>query len=196
MSREYFNSRADVWDEELAEKDRAKLEQLAESLEIAAGSAILDVGTGTGVLLPFLLEKIGDTGWLVALDFAEEMLEKARAKNFKGNIDYINADIADVPLLDGIFDAVVCYSSFPHFRNKPKALREINRLLKNGGKLYICHTSGKDEINRIHRQVAVLAHHTIPEASVMCDLLSAAGFVNIDIVETADSYFTSARKSQ
>ena len=185
---------AAIWDEAIAEKDVAKLERLARNLDIAAGSAILDVGTGTGVFVPFLLAKIGGNGRLVALDFAEEMLKQARAKNFNGHIEYLHSDITSVPLPDGIFDAVVCYSSFPHFKNRPGALGEIYRLLKKGGKLFLCHTSSRVEINRIHRQIATLADDTIPDSHEMRAMISAAGFADINISDTEESYLASATK--
>ena len=47
MSRVYFNEKATVWDETVAEKDGTKLERMAESLDIEPGSTVLDVGTGT-----------------------------------------------------------------------------------------------------------------------------------------------------
>jgi ubiquinone/menaquinone biosynthesis C-methylase UbiE len=183
------------WDEVAAERDMTKLERLAQSLDIKSGSTVLDVGTGTGIFVPFLLAKIGRTGQLVALDFAEEMLKKAQAKGFSGNIEYLNADITSVPLPDGVFDTVVCYSSFPHFRDKPRALREISRLLKKGGKLFICHTSSRASINEIHRQIALLSDDAIPDNREMQNMLVGAGFTDIRISEAAESYLVSARSS-
>ena len=94
MTQSYFNSKADIWDEKIAEKDSDKLENMAKNLDIQPGSIVLDVGTGTGIFVPFLLKKVGNKGNLVCLDSAEMMLEKARKKNFKGNIAYVCSDIA------------------------------------------------------------------------------------------------------
>ena len=56
MNREYFNQKADGWDETTAEKDISKLERMAERLNIEPGSMVLDVGTGTGVFIPFIVD--------------------------------------------------------------------------------------------------------------------------------------------
>jgi ubiquinone/menaquinone biosynthesis C-methylase UbiE len=194
MTREYFNQIASGWDECNAEKDQVKLERLAQCLDIMPGSTVLDVGTGTGIFIPFLLKKVGCNGRLVCLDFAEEMLKRARDKKIAGHIDYICADISDSRLDSQHFEAVVCYSSFPHFRGKLECLREINRLLKPGGKLYICHSSGRDSINCIHENINVLADDLIPEKEVMLKLLGSALFKDIVIKDTLESYVVTARK--
>ena len=191
----YFNEKAAVWDQTVAESNLKKLERMALLLGIEPGSSVLDVGTGTGVFVPFLLSRIGSHGNLVCLDIAEEMLKKCQAKNFRGNIDYICGDIADSRLPDRAFDAVVCYSSFPHFQDKPKALREISRLLKIGGKLLICHTSSRRKINRIHRQIPPLRSDRIPREEEMRELMKAAGFAETAIYDGIDHYLACAKKT-
>jgi len=169
---------------------------MAKRLNIEPGSTLLDVGTGTGVFLPFLLKEIGGGGRIIGSDFAEKMLSKARAKGFDGNIDYLQTDVTSAPLRDEIFDIVVCYSSFPHFQDKPGALGEMNRVMKSGGRLLICHTSSRARINEIHRQIPAVQKDTIPDADEMQLMLSAAGFTEIKIEDNNDSYLASARKCQ
>ena len=191
MIRTHFNKNAAIWDETMAEKDMAKLEDMARRLAIEPGSTVLDVGTGTGVFVPFILSRIGENGRLVCLDFAEEMLKRAQAKGFEGT-EYICADIADTRLDDETFDTVVCYSSFPHFQNKPRAFGEINRILKKGGRLFICHTSSRLNINEIHRQIPAVQNDLIPDEAEMRQMLSAAGFAEISICDNSDNYLASA----
>lgn len=195
MIRTYFNEKAEIWDEMIAEKDVVKLKDMARRLSIKSGSTVLDVGTGTGVFVPFILGSIGENGRLVCLDLAENMLKKARAKGFKGNIEYICADIANNLFSNKIFDAVVCYSSFPHFQNKPLALSEIHRILKQNGSLFICHTSNRAAINEIHQQIPEVQHDIIPEQADMHQMLSAAGFVEINIDDNDNYYLANGRKS-
>jgi ubiquinone/menaquinone biosynthesis C-methylase UbiE len=194
MTRSYFNSKADIWDERIAEKDIDRLASLAKRLDIRPDDTVLDVGTGTGVLVPFLLEKIGSEGKLVCLDAAEKMLAKARAKGFKGNIEYICADISRTRLGDEFFDAVVCYSSFPHFQDKAGALKEIGRVLKKGGGLFICHTSSRAAINQIHQRISEISHDLIPDDREMQELLLSAGFGQISLYDEASSYLAKATK--
>ena len=194
MIRAYFNRRAAVWDKTVAEKDKTKLELMAERLEIGPGSTILDVGTGTGVFIPFLLSRIGSNGKIITLDFAEEMLRKAKDKSFDGEVAYLNADVTNIPLSDKTFDYVVCYSSFPHFQDKAKALGEINRVTKCGGYLFICHTSSRANINEIHSSIPEVANDLIPDEKEMRVTLAEAGFIDIRIEDDRENYLCRACK--
>jgi ubiquinone/menaquinone biosynthesis C-methylase UbiE len=191
--REYFNSRAAVWDEVIAEKDGARLSALAARLDISPGATVLDVGTGTGVFVPYLVKLIG-SGRLLCLDIAEEMLKRARAKRFPANVDYLHADVQNLPLPDGIVDAVVCYSSFPHFQDKPRALGEMRRVLKKEGRLFVCHTASREQINSIHRSIPAVEHDILPDGVEMYQLLRAAGFGGIEVEDGAAGYFATAVK--
>ncbi len=194
MSKEFFNSRAPVWDEKIAEKNTHKLQAMADRLKITPGSTVLDVGTGTGVFVPFLLQKIGPDGKLLCLDFAEEMLKISMSKGFKGNISYLCADIENSMLGDKSFDVVVCYSVFPHFQNKPKILSEINRLLKQEGHLFICHTSSRQAINEIHKNQPEVCDHLFPQNEETRRMLSDSGFIDIEVEDGKDDYLITARK--
>jgi len=194
VSKEFFNARAAAWDDYSAEKDTAKLEAMAARLDIKPGSTVLDVGTGTGVFVPYLLQKIGRDGALACLDFAEEMIKSARAKNFRGNVSFVCTAIEDNGLPAGSFDAVVCYSVFPHFDDRKKVLQEIYRVLKKEGKLFICHTSGRRNINEIHRRIPEVSGHLLPENQDMLKMLTEAGFTGISIEDEQHAYLARACK--
>ena len=153
------------------------------------GKRILEVGVGTGKNLPYYPKGVQVT----AIDLSERMLERAWAKGLDGNIDYICADVGRVPLPDEAVDSVVGYSCFPHFRDKPGALAEINRVLRRGGQLFICHTSSRASINRHHQCIAALANDTIPDGNDMRVMLLEAGFTGITI-DDGENYLASARK--
>ena len=195
MTKVYFNQQAHIWDEEIAEKDTVKLQYIADCLTIKSGSIILDIGTGTGVFLPYLLSKVGMGGKIIALDHAEKMLLKAKTKNFTGNIVFLCADVMAIPLEDEIFNTVVCYSSLPHFPDKLKALMEMKRVLKKEGQVFICHSSSREHINSIHRQIPTVQNDLLPDAIEMVTLLTNAGFTEIKVEDKTDNYFACARNT-
>jgi ubiquinone/menaquinone biosynthesis C-methylase UbiE len=159
-----------------------------------SGEMVLDVGTGTGIFLPYLSKEIGEKGKIIALDIAEKMLSKAKSKGITGNIDFVCGDVMSLPFPDDFCDTVVCYSCLPHFPDKVKAMQEIRRTLKKGGQVFICHTSGRHHINSIHTEIPGMAEHILPDAIEMTKMLAKAGFTDIKVEDKIDSYFASALK--
>jgi len=190
----YFDERAEIWDETVAEKDTGKLAAMAARFGLKPGDTVLDVGSGTGVLVPYLLAQLGSSGTLVGLDLARRMLRQAAAKEFGPMLSLLQADVRLAPLRAGTCDAVVCYSSFPHFRDKPAVLRELHRILRAGGMLAIAHTSGRQHINARHARVAMLKDDRLLDEPEMRRMLVTAGFVEIAVEDRPDSYLVTARK--
>jgi len=194
MIRDYFNDKADGWDSYASERNASRLERMAKRLGLRPGMTVLDIGTGTGVFLPYILKIVGKKGQIIALDIADKMLLQAKRKGIAGNITFLCADVEDIPLQAETCDAVVCYSSFPHFQNKSKALREMKRVLRRDGSVFICHTSGRESINHIHKNVPLLHHDLLPDGNNMKKLLQKSGFIEIRVVDEADSYFACGKK--
>jgi len=195
MVRDYFNEKAEIWDNYASEKNHEKLEQMASRIILKPGAAVLDVGTGTGVFLPYLIGKVGINGQVIAIDIAEKMLLQARNKDFNAKISFLCANVEYIPLKAETCDAVVCYSSFPHFQDKLKALIETRRVLKKNGSIFICHTSSRNEINLIHMNVPLLHHDRLPNSTDMTQLLKTAGFNEIQVDDDEESYFARGDKS-
>jgi len=192
---EYFNQMASSWDDLLKKESFARLEEIMEDLKILPDYWVLDVGSGTGILLPYLVNRVGDKGKIVELDIAEKMLQAAREKGYCGNIEYIKSDVMSMPFRGKIFDLVLCHSSFPHFPDKEEALKEIFRVLKLGGKLAITHIDSREEVNRIHKSIGgVVADHQLPENEVLEDMLLKIGFTGIRILDKHDRYVVTAFK--
>jgi len=193
-SRYFFNKKASCWDETTHYSDPEKLRMMAKRLTLAQDARVLDVGTGTGVFVPYIQSMLGGGGQVICVDFAFLMLEIAQKKNGKNDIEHICAEIETVGFAGNIFDAVVCYSTFPHFHEKQQALENINCLLKPGGRMFICHTASREGINEIHRKIPSLKDHLIPENVAMWEMLTAAEFDEVDIMDNIDSYLVEAKK--
>ena len=192
MSRQaYFNQLADSWDKRFqTEALSTFIEQLVPTFGLLPGQKILDVGTGTGILIPFLLKAVGPTGQISAIDYAEKMVKICKAKY--AHLPNVTVTVQQVEKLDfqsQTFDAVTCFGLFPHIENKEEALRQMNRVLKTNGKLIIAHALSRAEIKAHHHNASsVVAHDELPTAAVMEKLLTQAGFGKIHVIEKPGQY--------
>lgn len=194
ISRKFFNDQAELWDKTARNNDPQKLQALADRLMIPEQAWVLDVGTGTGVFLPFIKEKVNHKSRIISMDYAYNMLPIAQSKNKNNSIDYICAEIETLRCPPDSFDAAICYSTFPHFHEKPRALENIFNLLKQDGWLYICHTASRETINNIHLNIPDFHDHLIPDRWEMEQLLVQAGFSKFAISDQPNSYLAAGRK--
>ena len=192
--RDYFDQIAAKWDGILEEKKTlARLREIMDGLSIEPRAAVLDVGCGTGVLFPILLEKVGRDGHIVALDISGKMLRLAKTKGHP--VTQIQGDAQWLPFPAKSFDWVVCNSVFPHFSDKLGALREVHRVLKDGGRLVICHPHSREAVNEIHRTIGgVVARDTIPPEEETRRLLREARLDHAVVRNEPDRYLVLAHR--
>jgi ubiquinone/menaquinone biosynthesis C-methylase UbiE len=195
--KSYFNKAAETWDERFVTREVAEfLEELVPSFHLQPGDTVLDVGTGTGILLPFLLQAIGPEGSITAVDYAENMIQICRSKY--AHLSHVTIELQDVEDLDlpaASFDAVICFGLFPHIDDKVKTLENLYRVLKSGGRLIIAHAFSSDEIKaRHHNASSVVASDVLPEESAMRRLLQRAGFAEISINDKSGQYLCLSTK--
>jgi ubiquinone/menaquinone biosynthesis C-methylase UbiE len=194
--QEYFDQLAPTWDKELTRERLKCLGNIVKELGIKPGYYVLDIGSGTGVLLPFLIAELGDEGKIVALDFSAEMLGQAQAKNFPPIVAFAQADVLAIPLADNSVDLAICNSVFPHFNDKVKALKEIARVLRNNGRLVICHTMSREMINQLHQSTGgAVANDLLPPEFQLRGLIKQAGLKITHFEDSRERYLVIAEKS-
>ncbi|MCX8108046.1 MAG: methyltransferase domain-containing protein, partial [Verrucomicrobiae bacterium] len=142
-------------------------------LGIEAGMDLLEVGCGTGQLTELLASWVRP-GRVTGVDFSPCMLERARAKC--PNADFKLLDICNEPPALAQFDVVLCFQSFPHFRDKTAALGNIARALKPGGRLIILHFASSAQIGALHASMGdAVACDMLPPPPMWPKWLGAAG---------------------
>jgi ubiquinone/menaquinone biosynthesis C-methylase UbiE len=194
--REFFDRHAACWDEQYDHNVASQIEELVQRFDLKEGKTVLDVGCGTGVLLPHLLKKVKEKGLLFALDFSWNMIIKAKKNKSKMGIHFINAQVEALPIKDLTIDYVTCLDTFAHVSDQKKAVGEMGRALKKGGKLFIAHTLGKKELAEYHRSAGVeVEHDTIPEEDKLREMMKNAGLKDIEIIDQPNLYLALAKKS-
>jgi ubiquinone/menaquinone biosynthesis C-methylase UbiE len=189
--RQFFDRAAANWDALEVEETHVRLREIVARLGIKSGAAVLDVGCGTGILLPLLRENMNGDGHVVALDLSVEMLKRASGKGQPAV--YVQGDAQSLPLPEGVFDWVLCNAVFPHFPDKLRALAELRRVLRAGGRLVICHAFKRQAINEFHHSIGgVVARDAIPDEEEMLRLLREAGLVEAQVRDEPDRYLVLA----
>lgn len=188
IQKEFFNSIAYKWDI-VCKHDTEKISFILNLLDINEGSKVIDVGTGTGVLIPYLSSCVGNDGKVIAIDFAEKMLEVAKNKCYFENVSFVCGDILKINLSKHSFDYIICYSVFPHFEDKLAAIKIISKFLKIGGKFIICHSQSRDAINNLHRNVSeVVNEDNLPDIDTIKNYFEQIGMTIIHQIDNNEMF--------
>jgi SAM-dependent methyltransferase len=150
--------------------------QLTALLKIARGERVLDIGAGTGRLAAHVADIVGDSGRVVAIDPLPLRVDMARARAARqfeamvGRAEDLSA------LAPGSFDVVYLNSVFHWIEDKARALAEIFRVLRPGGRLGVnCHDPARPHDVRLLVRCAMIAAQT--------ELAPALGYPSLGISE-------------
>jgi ubiquinone/menaquinone biosynthesis C-methylase UbiE len=107
-------------------------------LDLKRGAAFLDIGCGTGWAVRAAAELVGPGGDAYGVDLSPRMIQNA-TESARGtmNAHFKNANAEKLPFKLDSFDVIICTMSFHHYLNPGKAVGEMARVLKPGGKLCI-----------------------------------------------------------
>lgn len=190
---EFFNKFAEDLDSYPAHKN---LGRVIKETNIKKGSFICDVGTGTGVLIPYILKGIGEKGRVIAVDYSPAMIDKAKTKYHLKNVEFLVVDIHKTMFPDEYFDYVIANACFPHFERKNVALKEIYRILKKNGVVVISHPTGRDFVNKIHQNSGgCIKKDIVPAGSALAKILHKFSLTPLKVIDEPEFYFVSAVKS-
>ncbi len=174
----FFNELAADWDQRYYTPGlKERLSQLVPDFRLRPASLLLDVGGGTGGIIPYLLQAVGPEGKIWSIDFAEKMIEIGKKKfASEPRVNFKLASVESLPFDHEFFDHVVCFGSFPHFEDKEQALKEMHRVLRKGGTLIIAHALSSEEIKAHHQGASPVSRDFLPEETEMKKMLANTGF--------------------
>ena len=102
---------------------------------LSSGQRVLELGPAGGYLTAAAAEIVGSSGMLVALDIQRPLLRRLRAKLGSRSIPLIQANALALPFRNSTFNAVILAGVLGELPDRPRALREIHRVLAPRGTL-------------------------------------------------------------
>ena len=108
--------------------------------EIKEGDIVLDLGSGAGFDCFLAAKKVGEDGKIIGVDMTEEMIDKAETNAKKygyKNVEFRLGDIEKLPVDDNSIDVAISNCVVNLVPDKSKVFKEVYRVLKKGGRVYI-----------------------------------------------------------
>ncbi|WP_133898754.1 methyltransferase domain-containing protein [Streptomyces sp. KS 21] len=140
--QEFFGARAADWDRKFPDDGPAFTTAVAE-FGLRPGDRVLDAGCGTGRALSALRAAVGPAGTVLGADLTLQMLAAARQAGRGAEGALLLADVARLPLRDGVLDAVFAAGLIAHLPDPEANLRELARVVRPGGRLALFHPIGR-----------------------------------------------------
>jgi len=146
----------DAWADSLDKKNwrndylRSAQSQVISLLDIQPGVHFLDIGCGTGWAVGQVAKRVDDEGLFYGIDLSPKMVERAKS-NFSGrdHLFFMQANVESIPLDSDLFDIIICTNSFHHYPNPVKALDEMYRLLRSGGRVFVLDPTADTWVTKI-----------------------------------------------
>lgn len=132
-----FGRSADSYVKSKGHSKGADLKKLVEMARATGREEVLDVATGGGHMANALAPLVRT---VTAMDLTPEMLsaaEKFITGNGHVNVVFVKGDAEKLPFSDETFDFVTCRIAPHHFPNTEKFIREVYRVLKDGGQFLL-----------------------------------------------------------
>ena len=110
---------------------------------VKAGDKVLDIAGGSGDLSKLFAKKVGSTGQVILTDINASMLAVGRDRMIDAglNVPALQCDAEKLPFPDNHFDCVIVALGLRNMTHKDKALAEMQRVLKVGGRLLVLELS-------------------------------------------------------
>ena len=187
--RRFFDRYAGQWDaRQIRHEDR--ISRILDFAEIREGVSVLDVGSGTGVLIPDYLAR--NVKSVTAVDLSPAMIACAQKKFADPRVTLFCADVEALDF-SRPFDCCVVYNAFPHFPDPARLVGRLAAQLAPNGRLTIAHGMSRAQIDRHHAGAASGVSLGLMSERALSARMDA--FFEVDVALSDDEiYVVSGRK--
>lgn len=166
-------------------------DKLLQFADLRPGEKCIDIACGTGLISFPSLERVGNGGFVLATDISDNMVkignEIARQKAFR-NIQFERMDAEELKVPDQEYDVALCALGLMYFPDPIKALKEMYRVLKQGGRAVAAVWGQRDHCGwaevfeiidkRVTSEVCPMFFH-LGNRDVLKQTFEKAGFSNV-----------------
>lgn len=168
---------------------------------IRKGDTVLDIGSGSGTDVLIAEGRVGARGKIYALDMTEAMrakLKRTLDQNGIRNVEILSGDAESIPLADASVDVVTSNGVLNLVPDKARAIGEIFRVLRPGGRLQLADIALRQPIGqRFKNDPNLWAECVVGAVSEerYLEMFRAAGFRDVGIVDHVD-YFAGSNNAK
>ena len=168
------------------------VEPVEEALSKIHAGHILDVATGSGGFITFLLDNLGDFKEITGIDYNQRPLDAARKAFIRDNIHFLQMDAAQIEFPDDHFDMVCIANSLHHMEDLPGVLSEMQRVCKPGGLFIISEMYRDRQADTQHTHVDL--HHWWAAVDTAEGILHHETYTRRDIVAITEKLDLKSRR--
>ncbi len=176
-------------------------EDLIERVKLQPRERVLDIACGTGIVSRYAALRVGTLGHVTGVELNPAMLEVARkVAAYFDQIEFLEGSALELPVPDAHFDVALCQQAIMFFPDRERAVREMHRVLKPGGRVGLNVFRTPEFVPSFAYLIEALAKHASPTAAEymrapfvmesvdqMRSLFEQAGFADIEVVIRVDT---------
>ena len=165
----FFDRLAPDWDAEMIRSDEI-IAAILDKAEVSANKDVLDVATGTGVLIGDYLAR--GVASVTGIDISPNMARIAQGKYPQKNVKILCGDVERTDF-ERLFDCIVVYNAFPHFPDPARLIAHLASLLRPGGTLTVAHGMSREKIDAHHHGAASRVSNGLMPAEELSEIFAA-----------------------
>jgi len=181
---EYFSKNLHLFDPPLPDGVPERLEEIVRCGRINRSDVVLDIGTGTGILIPLILKY--EPAQVFANDLSQKMLETVKERY--PSVNSLHGDIRSLALPDQAIDVVFINACYSNIADKPRSFINIRRMTRAGCRIVISHPMGSSFIHFLQERVSFPLDDFPEDRAEAARLFSPYGFNVAHLVNDSRLY--------